>query len=426
MADGGFDGALADAIDRGRFGVVLLSEDGRVLRANGAACELLSAEEPELIGRPLADLVHPDDRGWTKAELDLVPAGAIKRFRHEVRLLDSPSGEVWSELNVRPVSDCGEVRAVAMLEDARDRPVHEAELRKLADTDPLTELLNRRRFGSELDQHLERCRRYGTRGALLMIDIDRLKQINGRGGHLAGDRAIVGTATLLRSQLRSSDLIARVGGDEFAVLLPDAIGEQATAVAKAILSAARAAAQHDAEPFALSIGAAAIVDPEISASSLIAMADAALYEVKRAGGDGLANVADDSRPEAAEFGSDGLTWHTGHSSKAAPEHRSAAVDGGPVELQVLLLTIADLGSASLSLAAWELCTDEPAVRAAWADAAHHGWLKRARYDAEEREWLYELTSSGAAKLESLEQAKTPWTGAEGSSDDDAQRSEETA
>ena len=125
-----------------------------------------------------------------------------------------------------------------MLEDASDRRERESELRRLADTDPLTELFNRRRFAAELNRHLARAERYGQRGSLLLVDVDRLKSINDRAGHLAGDNAIITTATLLRSHLRSSDVVARIGGDEFAILLPDAGPAQAATVAQALLRGA--------------------------------------------------------------------------------------------------------------------------------------------------------------------------------------------
>ncbi|HEU5063814.1 MAG TPA: EAL domain-containing protein [Solirubrobacterales bacterium] len=96
----------------------------------------------------------------------------------------------------------------------------EAELRHLADHDPLTGLLNRRRFRSELDQHVSFTARYGGRGAVMVIDIDGLKEVNDRYGHQAGDTLIRRVAEILGERVRATDLVARLSGDEFAVLMP--------------------------------------------------------------------------------------------------------------------------------------------------------------------------------------------------------------
>ena len=96
----------------------------------------------------------------------------------------------------------------------------EAELRFLADHDSLTGLLNRRRFRVELDQYVSFTARYGGRGAVMVIDIDGLKQVNDSLGHQAGDRLIRRVAEILRERVRATDLVARLSGDEFAVLMP--------------------------------------------------------------------------------------------------------------------------------------------------------------------------------------------------------------
>jgi len=96
----------------------------------------------------------------------------------------------------------------------------EAELRYLADHDSLTGLLNRRRFRTELDQYVSFAARYGGRGAVMVIDIDALKEVNDRLGHQAGDTLIRRVAEILRERVRATDIVARLSGDEFAVLMP--------------------------------------------------------------------------------------------------------------------------------------------------------------------------------------------------------------
>jgi diguanylate cyclase (GGDEF)-like protein len=96
----------------------------------------------------------------------------------------------------------------------------EAELRYLADHDSLTGLLNRRRFRAELDQYVSFSARYGGQGAVMIIDIDGLKEVNDRLGHQVGDNLIRRISAILRERVRATDIVARLSGDEFAVLMP--------------------------------------------------------------------------------------------------------------------------------------------------------------------------------------------------------------
>jgi diguanylate cyclase (GGDEF)-like protein len=104
----------------------------------------------------------------------------------------------------------------ASLAEMRER-MHELE--QLADTDTLTPLPNRRRFLRELDRVVGQANRHGTPSALLYIDLDSLKSINDRHGHLAGDAALIHIARLIGNLIRSTDVAARIGGDEFGLIL---------------------------------------------------------------------------------------------------------------------------------------------------------------------------------------------------------------
>ena len=94
----------------------------------------------------------------------------------------------------------------------------EAQLRYIADHDSLTGLLDRRRFRSELDQYVSFTARYGGQGAVMIIDIDGLKEVNDKLGHQQGDNLIRRIASVLRERVRATDIVARLSGDEFAVL----------------------------------------------------------------------------------------------------------------------------------------------------------------------------------------------------------------
>jgi diguanylate cyclase (GGDEF)-like protein len=104
----------------------------------------------------------------------------------------------------------------ASLAEMRERV---EELERLADTDTLTPLPNRRRFERELDRAVSQASRHGTPAAVLYIDLNSLKRVNDRHGHMAGDAALIHVARLLQGLIRSSDVVARIGGDEFGLIL---------------------------------------------------------------------------------------------------------------------------------------------------------------------------------------------------------------
>lgn len=163
---------------------------------------------------------------------------------------------------------------------------HQADrLAELSETDSLTGLANARRLFDSLDRELARSTRYGEPLALVLVDLDGLKRVNDRFGHHAGDEAIRGLADVIRSQLRQTDLAARWGGDEFAVLAPSTSADAAVALAERI----RAAIPRQSGKWELSgsLGVASI-DPAagedaVDSATLMRAADAALYEAKRTG-----------------------------------------------------------------------------------------------------------------------------------------------
>ena len=164
------------------------------------------------------------------------------------------------------------------------------ELQVLARQDPLTSAANRREFvrvSSERLQHLG-----DGELSMLVIDIDRFKSINDRFGHATGDATLVWLVEVLRSALRAEDLLARIGGEEFAILLPGLGGSGALATARRLLAAIAAAGAPDAlpEPLTVSIGAASAREGD-DVGALMARADHDMYVAKRRGGNDVGRAA---------------------------------------------------------------------------------------------------------------------------------------
>ena len=172
--------------------------------------------------------------------------------------------------------------------------VREAEMRKLATTDPLTGLANRRQFFTLAEAEVSRARRYGGPLGLIMGDIDRFKRINDTRGHPAGDAVLMAVALSLASEARPNDLVARLGGEEFAVLLPGADAEATLVVAERLRAKVEALSvtwEGKRIPVTISLGCTS-ADPQAPEApesplaffeSLVRQSDQALYAAKAAG-----------------------------------------------------------------------------------------------------------------------------------------------
>ena len=263
--------------------MALSALDGRIVRVNAALCRIAARSEGELVGRTLLDISHPDDR--RAQELGGVE-GDLGDPRERCWL--RPDGStIWVEVQASTLCD-GVGRPQYLLWQVGDitaRRENEERLRHMAEHDPLTGLFNRRRFEQELDRQISHARRYGIRAALLMIDVDGLKAINDSGGHKAGDAALAEVGRALTGRLRQSDIVARFGGDEFAVLLPHTTGAAAAHVARALAELVRAGVATSAGPVTVSVGVAELESGLTSAEQALSMADASMYRAKARGGD---------------------------------------------------------------------------------------------------------------------------------------------
>ena len=165
-----------------------------------------------------------------------------------------------------------------------------AQLEQLATQDPLTNVLNARAFSQELAQELSRNRRYGRPLALIYLDLDDFKSVNDAHGHATGDAVLRLVADAMRGAVRQADVVGRLGGDEFGVLMPETDGDVAHAAANRLGSGIRTVFRGTPSVTA-SIGVVAVSGTEAGTDELLRKADQAMYAAKRAGKDRVVQVA---------------------------------------------------------------------------------------------------------------------------------------
>jgi diguanylate cyclase (GGDEF)-like protein/PAS domain S-box-containing protein len=253
------------------------------LFANPAALETLGYSEEELLGTSLLELVHPQDREHAVNRLaELASRGESSA---EFRVKKRDGTYIWVEAVGRVAHDPND-RAVALLvaRDITDKVRRREELRALSLRDPLTGVHNRRGFFLLAEQQLKVAERTRSQLVLLFLDVDRMKWINDTHGHRCGDQALVETTNVLRDVFRESDIIGRIGGDEFAVLAIQAELQQADEVLSRIDERLAVANQNPDRRFDLSfsVGVTAY-DPDdpVPLYELISRADALMYRDKR-------------------------------------------------------------------------------------------------------------------------------------------------
>ncbi len=191
--------------------------------------------------------------------------------------------------NTDNVSASGGQKTSSMLErENKQLKARVAELERLVVCDTLTPLFNRRHFMEELDRWCWRTHRYGGEYGLLFIDVDNLKAVNDKHGHLAGDMLLINVAKALQGAIRRSDIAARVGGDEFAVLLDNIPASELVSKAAHVTKIVdRLKLDHQGKTLKPSVSAGyAIVEPGVKPSELLLRADRSMYAAKQAKGIG--------------------------------------------------------------------------------------------------------------------------------------------
>ncbi len=282
------------AFQHAPVGMLLADLEGRYVQVNDALCRMLGRTREQLLASGWGRIVHPEDLERGRELARRLVRGEVDHFQRETRLLRASGEPVWVQSHVSLLRDPDgrPFQFIAQVLDITDRLRLERELRHLADHDPLTGLLNRRGFAAVLERHAAYVNRYGSGGALLVLDLDHFKTVNDTLGHEAGDRVIASVARILTARLRDTDTIARLGGDEFAILLPHAGRDAAAAVAAALVddihTQASAGAAENGRRVTASVGVTTFEQGLHSGDEALVAADLAMYQAKQAGRDRIA------------------------------------------------------------------------------------------------------------------------------------------
>jgi diguanylate cyclase (GGDEF)-like protein len=303
------DDLLREVLDASPDGILSLRcmrrddgtiEDATVITVNERAAEILGCPVRDLVDRPILQVI-PNLKGtstWARY-LQVVHSREPQRF--ELSLLDKGRPK-WFDIKARPLGDgfivsisdvsqlkgaCQQLEAknARLAEEIDRREQLEAKLRRLADVDGLTGVASRRAL-MEAGERLQIS--VGRHAAVVALDVDHFKNINDRYGHTVGDKVLAAVGETLRKSCRPADVVGRIGGEEFAIILPDTSLQEATEIASRLRERLAATAVRLPElggvAVTASLGVAGFTPAE-SFASVLARADAGLYEAKRAGRD---------------------------------------------------------------------------------------------------------------------------------------------
>jgi diguanylate cyclase (GGDEF)-like protein/PAS domain S-box-containing protein len=277
---------------------IVLYHAGLVFDANPAFCDLLGWSLHELLSRPLLELVPAESQGEWRHVIDDAPASSPQTTpasdradcgevaaRAETLLLHRDGTRIPVELIARPGED-GEPLRLLVVRDIRDRHAAQARMHYLAHHDPLTGLPNRLAFMSQLEHLMVAAQASSTQLGLLFIDLDHFQRVNESAGHRAGDIQLKAIARRIGEQVRSTDRVARFGGDEFMVLLPGLRDVQdALQVAHKLIAAIAAPIEIEGRSISVtaSIGVAIYPRDGDTPDLLIKHADTAMHAAKSRG-----------------------------------------------------------------------------------------------------------------------------------------------
>ena len=275
------------------IGIAQISMEGMYLQINEAFCRILGYTQQEVLTQHFTfqQITHPDDlKSDLQLVADLLESGG-ESFLMEKRYIRKDGGIAWVYLSVFLLKDAAgaPLYFISAAQDITERKALQIVIEQQARIDHLTGLHNRRHFMEEGELELARAVRYKSPLALMMLDADHFKKINDTYGHKAGDLVLQGLSRVCRETLREIDIIGRLGGEEFAILLPETDLQQAAEVAERLRYAINAMEIMMEKGLPLkctvSIGVTALQSGQGNIDTLLHQADEALYIAKHAGRD---------------------------------------------------------------------------------------------------------------------------------------------
>jgi diguanylate cyclase (GGDEF)-like protein/PAS domain S-box-containing protein len=264
-----------------RDGVIVLDNQMRVVDLNPAVQKAFSLSKSGMIGASLVDVIPELGSIYTAHKTQPVHAVEIDLQMNEaLRRYEARFTSLQDNRSVR-------IGQILLLRDITEQKNVQEKLQQLAITDPLTGLFNRRHFFEQALHEHKRSRRYGHPQSILILDVDHFKNINDTYGHATGDDVLQNLAKKCGEQLRSFDLMARYGGDEFILMLPETETDMACQTAerlRQVIESNRVATSSGPLQITISFGIATLNEgDDISLDQLIDRADQALYQAKNSG-----------------------------------------------------------------------------------------------------------------------------------------------
>jgi diguanylate cyclase (GGDEF)-like protein/PAS domain S-box-containing protein len=258
-----------------------------IVYVNPAFERLLGYSADEVVGQNPKVLQGPETDDKTRFQIrDAMTSG--ERIRTQILNYTKDGQPVWMDINIVPIfNEHGKLAYFAAIErDLTEHKMLEARLEMLASTDTLTGLPNRLAIMNKAEKEFARSKRYSRPLSLVMIDVDHFKSINDTYGHATGDHVLQNVGHICTDTLRDSDLLGRVGGEEFILILPDTPKQNAEYVAERMrerLELSEIKYEQHTLKITASFGVASIREADIAMEEIIERADAAMYTAKNSG-----------------------------------------------------------------------------------------------------------------------------------------------
>lgn len=283
--------------------VVVVDTDQTITYANNSAELMFNRSGDSFVGQPLDILIPKQTRTQHRSQASSYrdgdePARFMENRSVPILGVRADGSEFPVNISILKSNSGSDVAMVAVIRDVTAQKELEEELQRLASTDPLTGILNRRTFLGRAEEECDRARRYGRPMALAMIDIDHFKTVNDTFGHAMGDQAICHIADVISAGLRKSDVFCRWGGEEFALILAETNDQPALLTAQRLrLSIEETPLLRDEVgevPLQLrvSVGVGGFHPDEETLEAFIDRVDQALYSAKRTGRNKVCGIVD--------------------------------------------------------------------------------------------------------------------------------------